>query len=198
MVVMGASATVGMLVFQGHVDLLLGAHILTVTVGYCLAFVIGGLGMACSCLGLARGSRGAPRAGLSEAVSLLSLAGTVFVGVGVGLGMIWAKRHLGRYWAWDPKEMGGLIVFLWLVTLRFAQHWGLRNERLMMMMGIVGSFLTSVAWFDAGLLTVGSYPYGYSRIMVSPAGLVAFHAVFLLLGVLPQRSQAIVEPPDVG
>ena len=30
--------------------------------------------------------------------------------------MLWSRQNLGRYWDWDPKEIGGLCASAWLVA----------------------------------------------------------------------------------
>jgi hypothetical protein len=188
-VVVGVSAAIGARVFQGRTDLLLAAHVFLVATGYCLAFVIGGLGMCFVGQELARGRGGPPHAGLSEAVSILSVAAAVFVGSGVGLGMVWASLHLGRSWAWDPKETGGAAVFVWLLLLAGAQRRAPANERLVMMMGICASLLTSLAWFGEGLMAAGLKSYGAIAGGAPPfSGLILIHLGFLLLGMIPRRA----------
>src|SRR5262245_6765455 len=38
---------------------------------------------------------------------------TLFSFVGTVLGGIWADQSWGRFWGWDPKENGALIIVLW-------------------------------------------------------------------------------------
>ena len=38
---------------------------------------------------------------------------TLFSLVGTVLGGIWADQSWGRFWGWDPKENGALIIVLW-------------------------------------------------------------------------------------
>jgi hypothetical protein len=65
---------------------------------------------------------------------------------GVILGGVWAERHLGRFWGWDPKEIGGLSVVvaalvLCLLLTRFKPC-SVRLGQASLMMNLV----TFVAW----------------------------------------------------
>jgi ABC-type transport system involved in cytochrome c biogenesis permease subunit len=66
---------------------------------------------------------------------------------GVILGGLWAERHWGRFWGWDPKEIGGLsvvvcaLVLYVLVTRRKPSSVHLGQASLVM------SLVTFVAWF---------------------------------------------------
>lgn len=43
---------------------------------------------------------------------LLLYPATLFLGVGIFIGAVWANVSWGRYWAWDPKEVWALITFM--------------------------------------------------------------------------------------
>jgi hypothetical protein len=66
---------------------------------------------------------------------------------GVILGGVWAERHWGRFWGWDPKEIGGLSVVvaalvLYLLLTRLKPG-SLQLGQASLMMSLV----TFVAWF---------------------------------------------------
>ena len=39
------------------------------------------------------------------------------------LGGIWADQSWGRFWGWDPKENGALLIVLWNAIILHAR-WG--------------------------------------------------------------------------
>jgi hypothetical protein len=45
---------------------------------------------------------------------------TLFSFVGTVLGGIWADQSWGRFWGWDPKENGALIIVLWNALILHA------------------------------------------------------------------------------
>lgn len=44
--------------------------------------------------------------------SVLLYPATFLLGIGIGIGAIWANDAWGAYWSWDPKETCALITFL--------------------------------------------------------------------------------------
>ena len=62
---------------------------------------------------------------------------TLFSFVGTVLGGIWADQSWGRFWGWDPKENGALLIVLWNATILHARWGGLVRERGLMNLAIV-------------------------------------------------------------
>lgn len=85
---------------------------------------------------------------------LFSFAGTV-------LGGLWAERAWGRFWGWDPKENGALMVVLWNAIVVHALRGGLVRERGLANMAIFGNVITSFSWFGVNMLGVGLHSYGF-------------------------------------
>jgi len=86
----------------------------------------------------------------------LSLVGTV-------LGGIWANDSWGRFWGWDPKENGALmIVLLYLAMLHgrlggFLREWGLHFA------SIFGAAVVTFSWWHVNLLGTGLHSYGFAE-----------------------------------
>ncbi len=49
--------------------------------------------------------------------------------VGTVLGGIWADQSWGRFWGWDPKENGALLIVLWNAIILHARWGGYVRER---------------------------------------------------------------------
>jgi len=47
----------------------------------------------------------------------VSFVALFFSALGTILGGIWADQSWGRFWGWDPKENGALLIILWLLWL---------------------------------------------------------------------------------
>jgi len=86
--------------------------------------------------------------------TLFSFAGTV-------LGGIWADQSWGRFWGWDPKENGALIIVIWNAILLHARWGGLVRERGLMNMAVFGNVVTSFSWFGVNMLGIGLHSYGF-------------------------------------
>ena len=86
--------------------------------------------------------------------TLCSLVGTV-------LGGIWADQSWGRFWGWDPKENGALIIVIWNAVILHARWGGLIKQRGLMCLAIFGNVVTSWSWFGVNMLGVGLHSYGF-------------------------------------
>jgi ABC-type transport system involved in cytochrome c biogenesis permease subunit len=91
-------------------------------------------------------------------VSLLALLLTT---VGTILGGIWADQSWGRFWGWDPKENGALLIVLWIIWM---QHGRVSGQLPTLAFTAAAAFLNvivALAWFGVNLLSVGLHSYGF-------------------------------------
>ena len=86
---------------------------------------------------------------------------TLFSFVGTVLGGIWADQSWGRFWGWDPKENGALLIVLWNAIILHARWGGLVRERGIMNLCVFGNIVTSFSWFGVNMLGVGLHSYGF-------------------------------------
>jgi len=140
----------------------LATHVVAVTTGYASTFVAGFLGL----LFILRGfftrtlSRdlaqrlGKMMYGIVCFAALFSFVGTV-------LGGIWADQSWGRFWGWDPKENGALIIVIWNAVILHARWGGLVRERGIAAMTVFGNIVTSFSWFGVNMLGIGLHSYGF-------------------------------------
>ena len=108
--------------------------------------------------------------------------------MGTVLGGIWADQSWGRFWGWDPKENGALIIVLWNALILHARMGGLVRERGIMNLAIVGNIVTAWSWFGVNMLGVGLHSYGFmGKAFWYLLGFVASQLVLIALGSLPLR-----------
>ena len=113
---------------------------------------------------------------------------TLFSFVGTVLGGIWADQSWGRFWGWDPKENGALMIVIWNATILHARWGGMIRERGIMVMAIFGNVITSWSYFGVNTLAIGLHSYGHMD--GSYKWLMIFNAVqvvFMVCGGIPQR-----------
>jgi len=86
---------------------------------------------------------------------------TLFSFIGTVLGGIWADQSWGRFWGWDPKENGALIIVLWNGIILHARWGGLIRDRGLMNLAIFGNIVTVFSWFGVNMLGIGLHSYGF-------------------------------------
>ncbi len=172
----------------GRLGLLLGAHILSVTAGYGGAMLLGGFGILHVAWGRSGRLSRTRRQSLNRAVHRFGPLAAGLVIAGLLLGMFWSRQNLGRYWDWDPKELGGLGASAWLLALVVRQRNGRLRDQTVMLLGIGGSTVVTLAWFG-GILwdnhrRLGTYGFETAWLL---AVLLGIHLVFLAMGMTPVR-----------
>ncbi|QOV88710.1 cytochrome c biogenesis protein [Humisphaera borealis] len=81
--------------------------------------------------------------------------------VGTILGGIWADQSWGRFWGWDPKENGAILIVLWNAVILHARWGGIVKERGFMVLCVVGIIITGWSWFGTNLMGIGLHAYGF-------------------------------------
>ena len=87
---------------------------------------------------------------------LMSFVGTV-------LGGLWADDSWGRFWGWDTKENGALLIVLWNAMVLHARWGGMIKARGIAVMAVFGGIVTSWSWFGVNQLGVGLHAYGFTE-----------------------------------
>ncbi len=140
----------------------LATHVVVITLGYASTFVAGFLALVYIGRGVfTRTLSEATGKSLARMVYAIVCFSTLFSFVGTVLGGIWADQSWGRFWGWDPKENGALIIVLWNVLILHARWGGLIKERGLMNCAIVGNIVTSWSWFGVNMLGIGLHSYGF-------------------------------------
>ena len=88
---------------------------------------------------------------------------TLFSFVGTVLGGIWADQSWGRFWGWDPKENGALIIVVWNAIILHARWGGMVKARGLAALAIFGNIVTAWSWFGVNMLGVGLHSYGFTE-----------------------------------
>ena len=166
----------------------LATHVVVVTLGYASTFVAGILAVIFIIQGVfTRGLTADMAKSLSRMIYGIVCFATLFSFVGTVLGGIWADQSWGRFWGWDPKENGALIIVLWNALVLHARWGGMIRERGLAVMAIVGNIVTSWSWFGVNMLGIGLHSYGFTSAAFN--WLMAFvcsQLVLVLLGSLPK------------
>ncbi len=150
----------------------LTTHVQCITAGYLATFVAGGLAIG-AIIHRAIYLREIKQAATnSEAVDIQRILfrityGTIcfaifFSLIGTVLGGLWADDSWGRFWGWDPKENGALMIVLWNAIVLHARWDKLVRERGFALLCIGGNIVTAWSWFGTNQLGIGLHSYGFT------------------------------------
>lgn len=138
----------------------LSTHVVTISIGYGCALVASL--MAHYYLFRVHKESDQMLATLEKNIHGTVLYALFFTVLGTILGGIWADQSWGRFWGWDPKENGALLICLWLLWITHARLQGRFKKASFAYFTALTSIVVIMAWFGVNLLNVGLHTYGFS------------------------------------
>jgi ABC-type transport system involved in cytochrome c biogenesis permease subunit len=167
----------------------LSTHVITVTLGYAATFVAGGLGILFLAILLLNKRDQELRRDIYRMAYSATCFGILFSFVGTVLGGLWADDSWGRFWGWDPKENGALLIVIWNALMLHARWDGMVKDRGFALLAVVGNIVTAWSWFGTNQLGLGLHAYGGNSGAKMWLGIfVASQLLVLALGLLVTRS----------
>jgi len=141
----------------------LATHVTAITIGYSAGMLAALLANAYLIAGFfTKGATTPFRKSISRMTYGALGFGLIFSVVGTILGGIWANESWGRFWGWDPKENGALLICLAQLVILHGRAGGyLRDFGIAMATGFQGSVI-AFSWFGVNLLGVGLHSYGFT------------------------------------
>jgi len=166
----------------------LWTHVPAITVGYAATFLAGALGVTYIMLGLfTRLLRGELEKILTRMIYGVTCFAILFSFVGTVLGGIWADQSWGRFWGWDPKENGAVLIVLANALLLHARWAGLVRGRGMAVLAVFGNIVTAWSWFGTNMMGVGLHSYGFmDKAAIVMWAFVSSQLLLIGLGLLPR------------
>jgi ABC-type transport system involved in cytochrome c biogenesis permease subunit len=167
----------------------LATHVVVITLGYSATFLAGFLAIVYIVRGLFTRSLDRDTAdALTRMVYGIVCFATLFSLVGTVLGGIWADQSWGRFWGWDPKENGALLIVIWNAVILHARWGGMVKQRGLMALTVFGNVVTSWSWFGTNMLGVGLHSYGFmDAAFYWLVGFVISQLVIIALALVPQE-----------
>lgn len=167
----------------------LATHVIIITIGYSATFLSGFLALIYFFRGIFTKSLDKETAkSLERMVYGIVCFATLFSLVGTILGGIWADQSWGRFWGWDPKENGALLIVIWNAIILHARWGGLARTRGIMALAIFGNIVTSWSWFGTNMLGVGLHSYGFmDEAFKALVVFVAVNLVLIAIAYVPAR-----------
>ncbi len=167
----------------------LATHVVCETLGYTTTFIAGLLGMIYVLLGVLTPSLSAAMGKVLSRMTYGTLCFAMFFSfVGTVLGGLWADDSWGRFWGWDPKENGALMIVLWNALVLHARWGGIVKERGLAALAVGGSIVTGWSWFGVNELGVGLHSYGFTEGVLLTLGIfVLVQGTIIALASLPKN-----------
>lgn len=189
-IVLGVYAALGLILafasslsFANRGDALLAIHVWTIAVGYLGVFAVGAI-TASSILSRAmRGWSTTETDLFLRTTRYLTTAALVLIITGVILGGVWLRLGSGKFWSFDPREIGGIALVVWnaLILMLLLR---VRDERLEMRLGLAGNAIVAACWFGPLMLSKSAAHGFESRSLAMTAGLSGLVVLTLLLEAL--------------
>jgi ABC-type transport system involved in cytochrome c biogenesis permease subunit len=170
-------------------NLWLATHVVCITLGYAATFLAGALALIYVIRGAFTSSLDPElRKTMTRMIYAIVCFAMFFSFVGTILGGIWADQSWGRFWGWDPKENGAILIVLWNALILHARWSGLVRDRGLALLAIFGNVVTSWSWFGTNMLGIGLHSYGFMDAAVPwLIGFDLFQIAVIGIGLIPQH-----------
>lgn len=178
----------------------LSTHVVAMTIGYAIIFMAGFFAIAYILMGTLT-KRLSPSIDntLCNVVYIFLMIALFFNVLGTVLGGIWADQSWGRFWGWDPKENGAILIVLWTAIILHMKWGKLISPQALMVMTVLSNIVTAWSWKGTNMLGIGLHSYGFTE--QTFYWLILFFASQLIiaaLGLIPRRywssNQAFNDP----
>lgn len=140
----------------------LTTHVLTISVGYGCCFVASVISHLWIIRYLFNSNDKNFLNKLETGITIICLVALFFTLTGTILGGIWADQSWGRFWGWDPKENGALLLVLWLILILHGKIIKFLNSFLFITSVAFTNIIVTLAWFGVNLLNTGLHSYGFT------------------------------------
>jgi len=139
-------------------------HVITITLGYASGILTALLSLVyilLRSLGLMEDDRNLRRSLTRATYGFVCL--TLFLSlIGTVLGGIWANDSWGRFWGWDPKENGALMIVIWNLAILHARLGGYIRERGLHIASLLGACVVVFSWWHVNFFNTGLHNYGFT------------------------------------
>ncbi len=163
----------------------LTTHVITITLGYASGLITALLAIVyvlLRSLGLDGGDASLRRSVTRAVYGCVCLTLTLSL-IGTVLGGIWANDSWGRFWGWDPKENGALMIVLWSLAILHARLGGYIKDWGLHLCAIFGAIVVAFSWWHVNFLNVGLHNYGFAADKIwTVRFFYALMALFLVWG----------------
>jgi len=184
--------TLKMLVAVLNSNFWLSTHVLTITIGYAGCSVAGIMGHVYILQALFKRTKAEVLNSTYQFILGTLGFGLTAAFLGTMLGGIWADQSWGRFWGWDPKENGALLIVLWSAII-FHSKLGRLIKPLGVAVGAaLGLIVVMWAWLGVNLLSIGLHSYGFTSGLVTNLGIYFIcEVIFLTVSLIVLHKRGI-------
>lgn len=167
----------------------LATHVVVITLGYAASIIAGLLGHIY--LGnyvfqihtYGKINHGTASTDLSNSIFAMTLIALFLMVFGTILGGIWADQSWGRFWGWDPKENGALLIVLWLTLMLHSRLTALVKKHIFAAAAVILNVAVALSWYGVNLLNIGLHSYGFidSGRLIGLSAFIIIELLFVLI-----------------
>jgi ABC-type transport system involved in cytochrome c biogenesis permease subunit len=173
----------------------LGTHVVCISLGYTTTLLAGFMGLLTLLGGFVTDRLSdAQRRQLTRMTYGTVCFAIFFSFVGTVLGGLWADDSWGRFWGWDPKENGALMIVLWNAIVLHARWGKMIGERGLASLAVLGTIVVAWSWWGVNQLGVGLHSYGKAQGITQ--ALTVFDAAMFAAVVLAYAAPLWKSPPS--
>lgn len=167
----------------------LATHVVLITLGYTATFVAGFCGLCYLLSGICTPNLSDKlRSELARMIYGVTCFAIILSFVGTVLGGLWADDSWGRFWGWDPKENGALMIVMWNALVLHARWDKLVKDRGLALLAIGGNVVTAWSWFGVNELGIGLHSYGFTDGVLRALGTFCLYMLCcVVFGAMPLR-----------
>ena len=173
-------------------------HVICITAGYAAVALAGILGHFYLIRSIRLGPNVRIQPELYSALFGVLALGLVLSFLGTMLGGVWGADSWGRFWGWDPKENGALLIVLWTAVLLHGIPARWLTPNLVAAGAVLGNIVVLWAWMGTNLLGVGLHSYGFMAgrfyMMIALMGIEVLFVVLTLIWLWGQRRSSAAVP----
>ena len=167
----------------------LATHVVCITLGYSTTLLAGFLGLLYVLMAHVAGKFDPEqRKQLTRMMYGTTCFAMFFSFVGTVLGGLWGDDSWGRFWGWDPKENGALMIVIWNALVLHARWGAMIRQRGLAVLSIFGNVMIAWSWFGVNQMSVGLHAYGFRKGMTFWLIIFVISQLFVMaLGCLPEH-----------
>tara|TARA_B100000676_G_scaffold307959_1_gene367609 strand:- start:18 stop:1418 length:1401 start_codon:yes stop_codon:yes gene_type:complete len=155
--------TLGVLVAVLNSNFWLATHVTTITTGYGATVICSLIGHLYLIKAVFNPNNKAQLKTIYNNMLAMTFIALFFTMFGTILGGIWGDQSWGRFWGWDPKENGALLIVMWLLMMIHLKISGMAKAEGYALGLVLANITVALAWFGVNLLSVGLHSYGFTE-----------------------------------